>query len=239
MLTAVKFIGRNIMTIVLVIVALLVGGYISGAVGTVRDFFFPETAAYVRSTRTIVNSIHGIGKLVTVSAEVDKTDVRVEISEGFLNAGYYSASHVAIGVIEAGIEFAAIDEDSISYDGANERYTLTLPPPTITSCRIEYIDQYGGSLTLLPADWDVIRQLAQHDAISLFVQDMIEAGILDRAEEESTLRMEEFVSALTGKPTHIKYAGREGESDLPLSCQPETPSGWEKDADTGAWGRTN
>ena len=239
MLTAVKFIGRNIVTIVLVVLGIIIGGYLSGTVDTVRDFFFPEAAAYVRSTRTIVNSIHGIGQLVTVSAEVDKTDVRVEISEGFLNAGYYSESHVAIGVIEAGIEFAAIDEDSISYDEANDRYTLTLPPPTITSCRIEYIDQYGGSLTLLPADWDVIRQLAQHDAISLFVQDMIEARILDRAEEESTLRMGDFVSAMTGKQTQIEFERLNGELELPVSCNPDPPVGWRKDSESGAWGRSN
>lgn len=236
MISALKFIGRNILTIALVILALIVGGYVSGTVNSVRDFFFPETAAYVRSTRTIVRSIQNIGQLVTVTSLIDTTDVKVEIHQGFLNAGYYSASHIAIGAIEAGVDFDKIDEDSIQFH--DDVYTLTLPPSIITSCRIEHIDQNQHSFTLLSADWDMVRQLAEHDAISQFVQEMIEAGILERAEEGAELLLGEFVRDLTGKATHIVFESRDGELELPPSCRPIMPSGWAKDAD-GAWQRAS
>lgn len=236
MFNKLRFIARHIVTIVLVIIALVVGGYISGTVDSVRDFFFPQSAAYVHSTHVIVNGIRGISKLVTVEGDIGTTDVKVEIHQGFLNAGYYSANHIAIGAIEAGIDFDKIDEDNISF--RDDAYFLTLPAPIISSCRIDHIDQNRHSFTLLSADWDMVRQLAQHDAIIQFADEMIEAGILDRAEKEAETQIGDFVSELTGKPTSIEFASREGELQLPLSCTPMTPSGWAKDSD-GAWKRAN
>ncbi|MCE2471739.1 MAG: DUF4230 domain-containing protein [Anaerolineae bacterium] len=190
----------------------------------------------MRSPQTIVNSINGIGQLVTVTSEVETTDVKVELHRGFLNAGYYSAYHRAFGAIEAGIDFDAITEDSISYE--NEIYTLTLPAPSITSCRIEYIDQSGHSFTLLAADWDMVRQIAHAEAIDGFAREMIEAGILERAEEETELHMGDFVSELKGKPANILFEAQDSEPQLPDSCKPYTPSGWGKD-ENGAWRRSN
>lgn len=229
------FVKRHFGSILQVLAALIIGGYVMGAITTVRDFFFPESGAYIRSTRTILHGIQDIGQLVTVSTEVAKADIRVEVHDGFLNYGYYSASHVAVAAIEAGIDFAAISEENIRFDAANGSYHVTLPPPTLTSCRIEHIDQYDGSLTILPADWDVIRQLAQVDAINHFVQDLMENGILERAAEESALRMEDFISVLTGKQTVIKYQERDGNNYLPQSCLPDPPTGWHRKEGSNGW----
>ena len=229
-----KFLGRNIVAIALLVVGIVIGGYVIGKAHDVRSFLFPETAAYVRSPVTVVESIRGIGQLVTVTSEVWTTELSVEIHRGFLNAGYYSANHIAIGAIEAGIDFDQIDADDLQLK--DEVYTLTLPAPIITSCRIEYIDQNQHSLTLLSADWDMVRQLAQAEALMQFADDMIEAGILDRAKEETALRLGDFVSEITGRPARVEFAARDGELELPESCQPYTPSGWVKDAD-GAWKR--
>lgn len=231
-----KFLGRNLVTIALLIVGILVGGYLTGAVQDVRNFFFPQSAAYVIPSQTIVTSIKNIGQLVTVTSEIGTTDVKVEIHQGFLNVGYYSASHIAIGAIEAGIDFDKIDEDSIHFQ--DDVFTLTLPPSIVTSCRIEHIDQNQHSFTLLLADWDMVRQLAEHDAIGQFAQEMIEAGILERAKEQAEILIGEFVHDLTGKATHIEFEEREGEPELPLSCRPHSPSGWIKD-DEGAWKRSS
>ena len=234
MVAILKFIGRNLFTIALLVVCFIFGGFAVGKVNEVRDFFFPETTLYVRSPQTIINSIKGIGQLVTVTSEVDTTDFKVEIHRGFLNAGYYSAYHRAIGAIEAGIDFDAITEDSIRYE--NEEYTLTLPAPVITSCRIEHIDQSGHSFTLLAADWDMVRQIAHAEALVDFVNEMIEKGILEQAEEETALRLGDFVRELTGQPARIEFAARDAELELPDSCQPYTPGGWGKD-ENGAWKR--
>ncbi len=236
MIAILKSIGRNFLTIALVIFALIVGGYISGTVETVREFFFPQSAAYVQSTHVIMHGIRGISQLVTIDGELSTTDVKVEIHQGFLNAGYYSANHIAIGAIQAGIEFDKIDEDNISF--RDDTYFVTLPAPIITSCRIDHIDQNQQSFTLLTADWDMVRQLAQHDAIIQFAEETIEAGILDRAEKEAEIQIGDFVTELTGKSTSVEFASRDGELQLPLSCKPITPSGWIKDGD-GAWKRAS
>jgi len=211
---------------------------LSGMLSSVMNFFDPPPTANIVSSRTIVHSLQGLGQLVTVSSEVAKADIQVSVNEGFLNAGSYSAKHVAVGVIEAGIDIATTNKDHVSYDSTANTYTLRLPSPNITSCRIEHIDQYGGSLTILPADWDLLRQLAQHDAINQFAQDMIEGGILERAKEEAALRLGDFIGALTGSQAHIEYEASDGEAKLPPSCQPDPPSGWGKGED-GAWRRAD
>lgn len=219
-------------SIALLVVGVIVGGWVIGAVNDVRDVLFPESAAYVRSPITIVNSISGIGQLVTVTSEVAKTDIKVEVQRLPLNLGGYSANHIAIGAIEAGIDFDAITKDSVRIE--EDTYVVTLPPPVITSCRIEYIAQNQHSFTLLSADWDTVRQLAQAEALTQFVDEMVEEGILERASEEADLHLGNFVRELTGKQARVEFAARQGEPELPESCQPYTPGGWEKGAD-GAW----
>ena len=199
------------------VLGIVIGSVLVGKVYEVRDFFFPETTAYARAPQTIVNSIHGI-QLVTVTSEIETTDVKVEIHHGILNAGYYSANHWAIGAIEAGIDFDAMDEGSVKYE--NDTYTVTLPATVITSCRIEYIDQNQYSLTLLSADWDMVRQIAHAEAIIGFADAMIEDGILERAAEETELSLGDFVRELTGKPAHIVFAERTGEPDCRSLANP-------------------
>lgn len=230
-----RFVRKHYMTLIQIALALVIGGYVMGAVTAVRDFFFPESGAYVRSTRTILNGIRGFGQLVTVAVEVAKADIRVEVNEGFLNYGHYRASHVAVGVIEAGIDITAVGEANVRFDIANEIYHVILPPPLITSCRIEYIDQYGASLTLLPADWDVIRQLAQYEALTEFSRDALEGGILARAGEEAALRIGDFISAITGKTAVVNYQENASNASSPQSCVPEPPQGWSKKEGESGW----
>ncbi len=236
MISVLKFIARHILRLLWLALGIFVGGYISGSVDSVRELFFPQNAATVRSSIVMVNQIKAIAQLVTVSSEIGTTDIEVEIHQGFLNAGYYSASHVAIGAIDAGINFDEIDENAI--DLRNDVYNITLPASVITSCRIEYIDQNQHSFTLLSADWDSVRKIAEAEALDQFAQSMIEEGILDRAAEEAARRIGDFVRELTGLPVIFEFEERTGAAQLPDSCLPSPPSGWEKATD-GGWRRAN
>lgn len=230
-----KLLAKNIVTVLLIVVAVAATLFVAGKVEGVWSFLFPDQVV-AEHKYTIVTGIQGMGQLVTVKHEVAKTDIKVEIHRGFLNAGYYSANHMAIGAVEAGIDFDAIDEGSIRY--ADEVYTLTLPAPMITSCRIEYIDQNQNSFTLLSADWDMVRQIAQAEAMEQFAEEMIEAGLLERAAEEAELSVGDFVASLTGRDVIIEFSEQGARTELPESCQPVTPSGWEKTAE-GGWKRAN
>ncbi len=66
------------------------------------------TTATVTSTQTIINSVKPLGQLVSVSAQLAKADIRVEVREGFQNACGRTAFHVAQGAIEAGVELTQL-----------------------------------------------------------------------------------------------------------------------------------
>ena len=225
---------RNVATVLLILLVVAATTYVTGKLESVRDFLFSDQVI-VEHSFTIVTGMQGMGDLVTVKHEVAKTDIKVEIKRGIFNIGGYSANHIAIGAVEAGIDFDAIDENSVRY--ANYTYTVTLPAPVITSCRIEYIDQNEYSLTLLKADWDTVRQIAQAEALEQFADEMIEVGILERAAEEAEIRVGDFVRHLTESPANIVFEDRSGDPELPESCKPIAPSGWEKSAE-GGWERS-
>ena len=81
-----------------------------------------------------------------------------------------------------------------------------------------------------------MRQIAESEALDRFAQGMIEKGILERAAEEAEFRIGEFVKYLTGKASNFEFEERSGALELPDSCKPIPPSGWEKDVD-GGWRR--
>ena len=67
---------------------------------------------------------------------------------------------------------------------------------------------------------------------------MIEVGILERAAEEAEIRVGDFVRHLTESPAEFSF--REivaANPELPESCKPIAPSGWEKSAE-GGWERS-
>ena len=195
----------------------------------------PATANIV-SSRTIVNSVRGLGQLVTVRVELAKTDIQVSIHGGFLNSGYHSANHVALGIIEAGIDISEFGKDNL-YRPDNQSMVLTLPAPIVTSCNIEHIDQYEKSLAVLK-DWDTVRQLAEFDAILEFRQDALEGGILEKAKDEVAYRLGNFVSELTGAQVQIDFEEPAAPPVYGDTCYPDPPSGWQKD-ENGEWRKTN
>ena len=174
----IKLIFENVKYAILLAIALLIIQFltpVSNSITNLVDRVAPPSTAEIVSSQTIVNSITGLGQLVTVTAETSKVDVFVEVNKG--RPEYYSAHHRSTGVIEAGINFSEIDRDSILYDASGDYYTVLLPSPTITSCRIEDIEQYGWSVTVLQAPWDSVRRLAQYDSLVRFAKDMKEEGI--------------------------------------------------------------
>ena len=86
-----KFLAKNIATVLLIIVAVAATIFVVGKVEGVWDFLFPDKVI-AEHKFTIVTSVQKLGHLVTVKHEVAKTNIKVEIHRGFLNAGYYSAN---------------------------------------------------------------------------------------------------------------------------------------------------
>ena len=194
----------------------------------------PPQEATVISTQTIVQGIQPMGQLVSVSAQLAKADVQVNVTQGALNACGFGANHVVQGTVEAGIDLIGISEDDLSYDAERETYVLVVPAPQLTSCRVDYIRQYGGSFTTCPVNWDEARVLANYMALTSFRDDAIEGGILDRAELETRLVLGNFVRMVTGHPVEIVF--QEPETPVtPPSCLSQPPQGWTYNQDTNVW----
>ena len=231
----IEMLFTNIKYAVILLIVFLIINFltpISNSITSLLDRIAPPDTANVVSSQTIINSITELGELVTVSAETSKMDVFIEVNKDRLE--YYSAHHRATGVIEAGISFSEIDQDSVIYDVDNDNYTLILPPTIITSCRILDIEQYDWSTTFLQAPWDKVRQLAQHVSSLQFAEDMTEEGILDRAETETELRLRDFVSSLTGKPVVVVFRERDEETNFHEFCDLEPPRSW-VETEAGGW----
>ena len=184
--------------------------------------------------------IQEVGQLITIKKEI--ADVGLEVRyRGHINCEY-SAKHAAVGVIEAGVDLEAINEDSIKYDVGNNAYLILVPAPAISSCRIEEIDQYlqqgGGTATCFANEWMDMEDIARHLAMDRFVKEAQGDNTLERAGKQAEFVLGNLIRELTGSRVHIEYAKAPDEPSLPESCEHDLPLGWRQD-DEGKWIRTD
>jgi hypothetical protein len=221
---------------------LLTGSAASQALLTqITNVLNPNPQASVSAPQVILRGIQTPGQLVTVSSQLALADIYVGVEQGVLNACGFGANHVAQGTVEAGIELANVTADDIAYDAATNTYTITLPPPIITSCRVDYIRQYERTVTTCPVDWDEARLLANYLTLTEFRYAALEGGLLGQAEDQARLIIGNFVEGVLAgaqidatvnvqvAPVPVGAAPA-----LPESCVPNVPAGWSVTAN-GRW----
>jgi hypothetical protein len=226
-----------ILLVILLIPVLLGISSVSGLLNSVVSIFNPRSSppiATIYSTQTLVTGVQPLGQLVSVSSQLAKADIGIGIQQGTLNSCGFAANHVAQGAIEAGIDLTQITEDAITYNAATNTYTLHLPAPQLTSCRIDFIRQYDRSFTTCAVDWDEARLLANYKALVDFRDDALEGGILSRAQQEAKLVIGNFVKLLTNGNVEIIFDDS-ARNAFPPSCTPEIPAGWVVDERTQQW----
>ena len=182
--------------------------------------------------QVIAAQLQPMAKLVVLGSEVYEDDFHVGVEDGLCSHG---ADFMAQGAIEAGIDFDEIDADSIVYNASSQSYTLKLPAPELTSCRIEYIRLLDNSFSICAPDWDRARIFARKQAMDEFVDEVLEEGILDKAQDHSAQVLGDFVRILTGKPVHITYETRSRRVALPSSRKPHVPRGWHYSSSKNEW----
>lgn len=240
MINNIKWIGA---LLIVVVIVFLLGNLatLSFDLGTLLGIKPTPAKASVVSSQTIVSGILPMGQLVSISAQVAKANIFVGVQQGALNACGFSANHVAQVTVDAGIDLTQLKENGVSYDAETNTYTLTLPAAQLTSCRIDYFEQYDRSTTTC-GDWETAEQLAKYDAMNEFVDDTIEGGILDRAQTQAQLTLGNFIKflhkAATGNDAEVKINfDTSNASTLPASCSSEIPAGWVYDAASNVWAR--
>ena len=203
----------------------------------------PTNTAIPRSV--IMEGIQELGRLITITQGM--ADVALEVRYpaagrvGYLaGACEYVAKHVAFGVIEAGIDIDAIGEENIQHKLGlfDHSYTVTIPAPTISSCRIEQIDQFlrqgGGTPNCFANEWLAMQDIAKHLAMNRFVGEALEDDILERAGEHAEFVLGNLLRELTGSSVDIVFDEAPAEPLIPKSCQPLLPAGWSLD-EQGNW----
>lgn len=182
----------------------------------------------------VIQQLETQAQLVVVHNETSMRELKLGVEDGLCSHGGVFTVH---GVIEAGIDFDSIDEDSVSYDSAQESYLLSLPAPVYTSCRIEYIRLRENSFSLCNPDWDRARIFAEAQAMMELLKRSQDDELLDEAEERSTELLGDFIRTITGKPVNVIVEERIGKPQMSASCAPDVPSDWYHDISANVWKR--
>ncbi|MFN8379515.1 MAG: DUF4230 domain-containing protein [Anaerolineae bacterium] len=226
----------GLVAVTVIIVAILIGGTstINAVFGGLRGLVAPPAVAVVGEAPTSVIDLAPLSQLVTISTQLARADVPVQVSGGALNACGYSAYHVVMATLAAGVDLSQVTQDDIVYDEATGRYTVTVPAPQYTSCSVDYSRQYERSFTTCNVDWDAARQLAEYTSLQAMMQETFEGGLLDRAGDEAQNVLSSFIGALTGKPVDVVFdASRQ--PPFPAQCERRVPDGWTYDAVSNQW----
>ena len=198
--------------------------------------------------------VQTLGQLVTVRLELAVVDI--EVRDPAPLGCTYTAQHVAKGAIEAGIDLASIDEDSIKRGELGSPEELKVPSPALSSCRIEYFRQYdrrgGGTPSCFGNNWDAMSDIGRHLAMEQFVELAVGSvtkehenetqvdNVLERAKRQARIVLRSFISDLTRSQVEIEFEAAPKEPIIPPSCQIDPPDHWAPhDQNKVDWKRTD
>lgn len=226
----------SLVAVTVIIVALLIGGTssITAVFDGLRGLIAPPAVAVVGNAQTAVIDLTPLSQLVTISTQLARADVPVQVSGGALNACGYSANHVVMVTLAAGVDLSQVTQDDIVLNEATGRYTVTVPAPQYTSCSVDYSRQYERSSTVCNVDWDAARQLAEYTSLQSMMQETFEGGLLDRAGAEARTVLSGFIGALTGRPVDVVF-DTSRQPPFPAQCERRIPDGWSYDAVSNQW----
>ena len=231
----IKLLFQNLKYAILLFIVYLMINFLTPIANSVTNLFdrlAPAATAEIVSSQAIISSLRGIGRLVTVTSDPHQREVHIRVMQGFAGLTSYGANHIAEGIIEAGIDFTRIRSNGLRCE---DTCTLTVPHPTITNCTITRLRQTEQSFAIGRRDWELLEELGRYEAIQLFIDDVKELDILDKAKEETEIVLGEFVSGITGKLVDVQF---ESEPDALVTgdtCAPDQPFGWTKV--DGEWSR--
>lgn len=238
-----------IVILIIVVGSIASAGSIQKLVAQISDFFNPPPAsASVISSLSIINSVQPLAELVTTRVELAKINVQVSVDYGSLSGCSHTAAYAVAGEFEAGVDLGELQPGAVSYDEATNTYTVRLPGARLTDCTIRDLARYdviGLGICPSGANRDHTQPLARYVALNEFRDEVLENGILNRAQREAQIIITNFVTAVVAasSPADAKPAVRiefeQQDALRPASCQPNPPGGWEFDTTTNRWNQNN
>ena len=191
------------------------------------------------SPRTILSGIQDLDELITI--RIDVALIELEVRDPAPLGCTYSAQHVARGVVEAGIDLAAIDEASIEKNMLGYPTKVTLPAPELSSCRIEYFRQYdrqgGGNAKCFGNNWEAMSEIGRHLAMEQILRHARDRDILAKSGRQAVNVVGGFISNLTGGNVQIESEEPSQKPVIPPSCHIDPPDDWALREDGEGWRR--
>lgn len=203
----------------------------------VKEAIRGSNTTSIYSSPVVLREIHELGQLTTASHTLNNPNVSITIWNGLLDVCGITARHVALGEIKAGIDLNHITEEHILFNESSNEYTMVLPQPSLMSCNITSINQYNtsGRSIFCDTNLDMLRQLAEYQALIEFRDGAVQENILDTARLEAHRQLSQLIRTTSGDQT-MKIVFDEGVSVTDdLTCRPSPPEGWVYDENNSRW----
>jgi hypothetical protein len=205
----------------------------TGIVATVQVL---NPSSQIPNALTILTHIQNETHLDTVRA-----NYTIQVSSGIIDGNFgtlsFNGEYRGDGEIIAGIDLAQLSENDIFMNDSGG-ISIHLPPPQFTICAITNFQQVSSSITLFPADWDILYRLASVDAYASLTERGISDGLLENAEQEAGVTLAGMLSNFLKIETEditIIYATENRGSGSDTSCTPAFPEGWCKEDRNFSW----
>jgi hypothetical protein len=187
---------------------------------------------------TILTHIQNEANLDTVRA-----NYTIQVSSGIIDGNFgtlsYNGEYRGDGEIIAGIDLGLLTQSDIEYNQNPATLNIKLPPPQFTICAITNFQQISSSITLFPADWDILYRLASVDAYNSLTEQGVENGLLEQAEQEAGRILTEMLLGkfpeIAPEAISITYATMNRGQNSDTSCTPVFPQGWCKEDRNHSW----
>jgi hypothetical protein len=201
--------------------------------GAVIAFLHPPEVATVDLSNTITNAVVSRGMLVTSESHQTNRDIHVTVSRWVMNSGGYDAAHFAEGTIFAGVnlESKLVKVTKI----ADDHYQIMLPATEITSCSLKPLTQYDRSMSAF-ANWETVLDLASYMAMTEFVDNALQSGLLEDAENGAERVIGDLIRSVVGNDVTIEIDFHSVQTPkIDDTCEAHEPLDWVYNAETFTW----
>lgn len=208
---------KKALSIVLVITALVIGIVVVILVFRGGIFNAPRRI----NATVILERVQNMSALVTTRYSYSSMVTSEREMPGILGGLYgESMAMIAVGYVTAGIDLSKLTEDDVEFE--NGVISLRLPTPELQDCFLDeqasYIVSYNTGI--FARNIPNIDTEARRFAIHKFRDAALESGILDDAQNQAKVALEEFINLVSsGDITGLQITLRESsETVFPDSC---------------------
>ena len=190
--------GRATVTVV-VGLALVAAAFLVGAAsvdGPLGDLL--GTGQRVETGPAVVTGIRSLRELTTVEA-VEFTTLTAEDDRGVLDFALGDELRLlAVARVRAGVDLAQVGPGDVEVDDETSAVRVTLPPATIQSVALdnEATQVYDRDTGLLTDGDDQLETRARQQAEEVLREQALDAGLIEKAEEEAVAAIEDLLGAL-------------------------------------------